>query len=571
MSLGSPSGDFADVHIGAEQIGNPGLWNAHTNGYRPWYWPVVPKATKDFEQCVVDVTDNFNSPILEFLGMENLVHWLPQRAWEFLSGKQEIEKVTFKAFVESAQGGISVKDKLIPAQIARVAAARIGTLLNSIILPEQNLLVDAPHLVSRFPSLIQEGREDIKIWNSLCNPTDHGIEDLLSDTLKKHKFKKPHWLWRPTWYWPNINRDEQIEEVRDPWMTKEVGWVFCENISRFAPSEFTQDFMALVSPHLSSASYSEATHRTGNVISARSNLEAQMTRLVSNTFRKPRLAFSVSMPIKCAKKAVRADISDILSGFLSEYSHMQGHLAKIRDGIYAKYFQLKSLDAHGLNSMLCKYPEVEMMEKNLFLHLEPPRNKRILPLVTLQSSEDWIHFRIYALLTMLDENDDLKSLAIRFETNEEGISAAGKIGAHDFYHAQLCRSINGRVHALTPGWIPESQPSIPLDAEDHISLGCVDILVMMLVCQMLSCQQNSGTGFSISCVAAPACMSLRKKIASDLSRPFCGLTAPAPNGGCFRPNTGIGTVSINDSPVGLTKASGNRCFNISPATRTWNT
>ena len=34
---------------------------------------------------------------------------------------------------------------------------------------------------------------------------------------------------------------------------------------------------------------------------------------------------------------------------------------------------------------------------------------------------------------------------------------------------------------------------------------------------------------------------------------------------------GIGTVSINDSPVGLTKASGNRCFNTSPATRTWNT
>ena len=102
-------------------------------------------------------------------------------------------------------------------------------------------------------------------------------------------------------------------------------------------------------------------------------------------------------------------------------------------------------------------------------------------------------------------------------------------------------------------------------------LGCVDILVMMLVCQMLSCQQNNGTGFSISCVAAPACMSLRKKIASDLSRLCCGLTAPAPNGGCFRPNTGIGTVSINDSPVGLTKASGSRCFNISPATRTWNT
>ena len=127
----------------------------------------------------------------------------------------------------------------------------------------------------------------------------------------------------------------------------------------------------------------------------------------------------------------------------------------------------------------------------------------------------------------------------------------------------------GHVLRLSALETPEEITTI--SAMDRGLLGCVDILVMMLVCQMLSCQQNNGTGFSISCVAAPACMSLRKKIASDLSRPFCGLTAPAPNGDCFRPNTGIGTVSINDSPVGLTKASGSRCFNISPATRTWNT
>ena len=128
------------------------------------------------------------------------------------------------------------------------------------------------------------------------------------------------------------------------------------------------------------------------------------------------------------------------------------------------------------------------------------------------------------------------------------------------------------ISPLGPNWGRPLQCGLAI-CTSHLgfSLGCVDILVMMLVCQMLSCQQNNGTGFSISCVAAPACMSLRKKIASDLSRPFCGLTAPAPNGGCFRPNTGIGTVSINDSPVGLTKASGSRCFNISPATRTWNT
>ena len=135
---------------------------------------------------------------------------------------------------------------------------------------------------------------------------------------------------------------------------------------------------------------------------------------------------------------------------------------------------------------------------------------------------------------------------------------------------RLTGGLSAKAYLLAVSlWMPSSRAIARRDRP--LSLGSVDILVMMLVCQMLSCQQNSGTGFSISCVAAPACMSLRKKIASDLSRLCCGLTAPAPNGGCFRPNTGIGTVSINDSPVGLTKASGNRCFNISPATRTWNT
>lgn len=250
LSLGNPSGPehFADLHVGAEQIGNPGLWNAAVCGYRPWSWPVVPITARQFKQCVDDVHENLDTPILEFFGMENLIHWLPERAWEFLSGRQEVQEVTFRALVESAHSGISIKDKLISEQVTRVATARIRTLLNSVILPDQNLLVDAPHLVSRFPSLITEGQDDPHIWNMMCNPIGQGIEDLLVDGLEGHKFKEPHWLWRPAWYWPNINRDESIDEVRDPWMKKELDWVFCENISRFVPLEFTQDFRALVSP-----------------------------------------------------------------------------------------------------------------------------------------------------------------------------------------------------------------------------------------------------------------------------------------------------------------------------------
>ena len=250
LSLGSPPEGFADIHIGDEQIGNPGLWQAPFDGYRPWYWPVVPNARDNFERCVKDVQENPDEPILDFLDLSGVIDWIPRRAQDFLLGKQKIEEATFKDFVRSAHGGISAKDSLIPEQTARVTAARIVTLLNSIILPEQSVLVDAPHLVSRFPGFIraQAQRNKIDMWNKLCNPVDHDIDNLLIEPLEKHRFQKLHWLWRPAWCWPDINKDESIEGMKDPRLVEEIDWVFCENISRFVPVRFAQDFRAIVSP-----------------------------------------------------------------------------------------------------------------------------------------------------------------------------------------------------------------------------------------------------------------------------------------------------------------------------------
>ena len=194
-------------------------------------------------------------PIIKFLGLDRMLDWMPQRAWDFISGRQSIEEVTFNNFVKAAHGSIDPKDKLNPEQVARVAAARIVTLLNSIILPEQSLLVDAPHLVSRFPSLILGQCDDIETWNQLCNPVEQSIDDLLNERLKQYKFKKSHWLWRPVWYWPDINRDEGIEEVKNPWTVKEIDWVFCEDISRFVPINLPKSSGHLFRRHISSALY----------------------------------------------------------------------------------------------------------------------------------------------------------------------------------------------------------------------------------------------------------------------------------------------------------------------------
>ena len=248
LALRSPYNDFVDLHVGDAQIGNPGLWQADFKGYRPWHWPVIPDAKVNFEKCVTDVQENPDARIMEFLGLAHVVDWIPGHTRALLSVRQNIQEITFNNFAESSYLGLARKDNLTSEKIPRVVAARLISLLNSMVLPDQSVLVDAPHMVSRFPSLIRNNRDKIGTWNSLCVLDAPEIYDSLSNRLKTYEFPKAHWLWRPVWFWPDIFRDPSISEVKDPWSIEQFGWVFCENISRFVPNEITQEFDALVSP-----------------------------------------------------------------------------------------------------------------------------------------------------------------------------------------------------------------------------------------------------------------------------------------------------------------------------------
>ena len=246
LRLTTSTDEFADLHVGDAQIGNPGLWGTGFEGYRPWHWPVVPHAAANFGKCVEDVLENPSATVLEFFGLDEYVDWIPWRAHDFMATTGKIEDITLWNFATSGPGGLDPKDELIPTQVARVAAARIGAMLNSIIFPEQGLLVDAPHLVSRYPSLIADSDRGVDALNRFCDPT-HDLDGLLTAHLVEHKFRKPHWLWRPAWYWPAISRDETVDEVRDPYNFQELDSVFCEDISRFVPSAAANDFRAIVS------------------------------------------------------------------------------------------------------------------------------------------------------------------------------------------------------------------------------------------------------------------------------------------------------------------------------------
>ena len=180
------------------------------------------------------------------------------------------------------------------------------------------------------------------------------------------------------------------------------------------------------------------------------------------------------MAVKPVDDGIRLAVSSILSKFMSdfgwsEYSETDGRLEELRGQVVDTY-EPYLVDSRTLLGELNNGKEVEMRDQHRFLFLKRIEGKDILPLLTLQTSDHWVHFRIYALLTMLDEDATLQSLAIRFETDEGDNQPGSEIGSHDFCHAQLCNYINKHIKDVTPLWVPDSQLAIPIDANTQIGL-----------------------------------------------------------------------------------------------------
>ena len=168
--------------------------------------------------------------------------------------------------------------------------------------------------------------------------------------------------------------------------------------------------------------------------------------------------------------ATRIAVANILRNFLRDYGGGSSHYHQLHDRVVEKYL-LQEIKYQTLERNLCSNDDLTLKEDRLFFFLEPVEDHRILPIVTLHSRNDWVEFRIYALLAMIDRNSsNLEVLALRFETDEGEGRSTSDPGSHDFFHAQLCQTILRGVEATTPAWMPDSQPSFPLDAEDQIQL-----------------------------------------------------------------------------------------------------
>ncbi len=139
---------FADLNIGDPLLDNMGLWFEPWEGFRPWAWPLLPSAFEQFDRKIRKLMDNLDKPILEYLGFpQKIARILPRSILEFLSKIDNPMEITFNDFVTKSGSGLRGKDKPYCEEgLVRIAAAKISHWLEYLVLPGQNILVDAPHL-----------------------------------------------------------------------------------------------------------------------------------------------------------------------------------------------------------------------------------------------------------------------------------------------------------------------------------------------------------------------------------------------------------------------------------------
>ena len=244
---------FADLNLGADQLDNPylwrGTWGEVKRTFRPWYWPNLSDSLGAFDKRVKEVRDNLDEPVCGVLGFDTQVFRLLPRAVVQFIGKgegKETAETSFRQFVTESGNGFRTKDKDILDEdvLARVGAARISKWLEIFVLPEQDILVDAPHLVSRYPSLIEGDRKKIGTWNKTAQLVGHDELGLNSMSIEPYRFKKDYWISRPAWFWDKLREHGQIQELTEPRLTVKPDWVFCEDASRFYNRSACREFLA---------------------------------------------------------------------------------------------------------------------------------------------------------------------------------------------------------------------------------------------------------------------------------------------------------------------------------------
>lgn len=190
------------------------------------------------------------------------------------------------------------------------------------------------------------------------------------------------------------------------------------------------------------------------------------------------------MPAKTSKTKSPLDhrsktFCDLLKSlWQTQNSRWKGTLpAGVSDILIAAQSHFGPLDYQSLEKFLPKDTQLlaNSYAGNRFLYLPPlDKNSAFIPILSFRYSfkgKEEVKLGLH-LVTVHDEK--LHAFGYRFETGHPA-GKTGSVASHDFQHAQLCVTYDGPGDAPLPyincpSWIPTTQPSFPLPANDYVGL-----------------------------------------------------------------------------------------------------
>jgi hypothetical protein len=238
LTLAKGAMSFADMNVGVDQIDRPYLWTeTRGDGLAAWSWSSIPEAVEALRGREEWISTRLDTPF--HAPFETLFSYAMPREVESELGDKY--KGTWRDWA-SSKPCLKRKDEAAgPKDLARIAAARVSHWLERVVLPYQDLIVDAPHLVGRYPMLLRNpaAADD---WNATCQrgrmPDSLDWKALTASVFPNWEL----WLSRPVWLWAAVRegaRGQKWEALPEGIATV----AFCEDTSDFAPESEAVPFL----------------------------------------------------------------------------------------------------------------------------------------------------------------------------------------------------------------------------------------------------------------------------------------------------------------------------------------
>lgn len=269
-------GDFttrADLALNAQHLANKGLWTGDpsdsSDSFKPWYWPALLRVSERRRAQIDFVRRHISKPLLGSLKFSELaINQISPHGRGSLSPRTEpdgdrhsaIEELTFLDVFKDGDRSVYIRDdrtRLAKAVkvpgiqdiICRAVASDIDRWFRRDIVGPQEVLVDIPHLLQRFPMLLGANARRIKEWNRAATAGDppYNLDAKLYKTyLAKAAFGHDEWLATPCFDWHVLKETAALNEL---FLTSDkddlIDARFCEDNSQFAPGDSEiQEFAA---------------------------------------------------------------------------------------------------------------------------------------------------------------------------------------------------------------------------------------------------------------------------------------------------------------------------------------